>query len=81
MSAGNLPPDRIIQLLIQTETIADKVLQLKQKIIDLDRCRQHNREALRKVERGTEAKFWITIGTNIVELEKSKALDILRNGK
>lgn len=77
---AQLTQKQLVELFIKTERTADKVLQGKQEIVALDRCRQATREAIRNLEKSSQDKAWITLGSNLVKLEKSKALELLRKG-
>lgn len=77
---SNLDQKQLVELLIKTERTADKILQSKQQIVALDRCRQTTREAVRNLDKSTQDKAWITLGSNLIKLEKSKALDLLKKG-
>lgn len=77
---AHLSQKQLVELFIKTERTADKVLQGKQEIVALDRCRQATREAIRNLEKSSQSKAWITLGSNLVKLEKSKALELLRKG-
>lgn len=72
---------KCMEILKSTEEVADQVLVNKQELINLDRRRQQNREAIRELEKNTqEKKVWTTIGSMLVKLERQKALDLLKKG-
>lgn len=73
--------ENVMTILINTEQVADQILQNKQEIILLDKRRQHTREALRSISSTNENKMWITIGSLLVKVEKKKALELLKKGK
>lgn len=72
---------KCMEILKSTEEVADKVLVNKQELINLDRRRQQNREAIRELEKSTDKKVWTTIGSMLVKLDHQKALDLLKKGK
>lgn len=72
-----------MEILKSTEEVADQVLVNKQELINLDRRRQQNREAIRELEKNPEQqekKVWTTIGSMLVKLKREKALELLKNG-
>lgn len=79
MSQGT--SNKSLQLLIETERVADQIMQNKQEIIELDKRRQGNREALRAVEKSDERKAWVTVGPMLVKMGKDKAVQLLSKGK
>lgn len=72
---------KTINLLIETERLADKILQNKQEIVALDKRRQDTREAIRELGKSEEKKAWITVGSMLIEMKKDKALELLQTGK
>lgn len=71
---------QIIELLRNTERVADQVLQNKTEIIELDKRRQSTREAIRNLSKNDDRKVWITIGPILVKMEKPKATELLKKG-
>lgn len=71
---------QIIELLRNTERVADQVLQNKSEIIELDKRRQNTREAIRNLGKNEDRKVWITIGPILVKMEKPKATELLKKG-
>lgn len=71
---------QVIELLQNTERVADKVLQNKTEIVELDKRRQSTREAIRDMGKTDDRKTWITIGPILVKMEKGKALELLKKG-
>lgn len=71
---------KTISLLIETERLADKILQNKQEIVALDKRRQDTREAIRELGKCAGKKAWITVGSMLVEMKKEKALELLQKG-
>lgn len=72
--------EEIVDLLKNTERVADKVIQNKSEIIELDKRRQSTREAIRDLGKTTDTKTWITIGPILVKMGKAKALELLKKG-
>ncbi|ALC41973.1 CG15863 [Drosophila busckii] len=70
--------DKSIQIITQTEELADKILANKHELIELDKRRQQNREALRLIEKSEEEKTWITIGSILVKMKRHKAIELLK---
>lgn len=74
---------KCMEILKSTEEVADKVLVNKQELVNLDRRRQHNREAIRELEKNPEKqekKVWTTVGSMLIKLDRTKALELLRKG-
>ncbi|XP_037823776.1 p53 and DNA damage-regulated protein 1 [Lucilia sericata] len=72
---------KCMEILKSTEEVADQVLVNKQELINLDRRRQQNREAIRELEKNPEQqekKVWTTIGSMLVKLDRQKALELLK---
>ncbi len=72
---------KTINLLIETERLADKILQNKQEIVALDKRRQDTREAIRELGKSEDKKAWITVGSMLIEMKKEKALELLQSGE
>lgn len=72
--------EKTIEILEATERVADKILMNKQEIIELDKRRQANREALREVRKCEERKHWIYVGCLLVEMIREKAVALLEKG-
>lgn len=77
----NQASQKVLEILKDSERLADQVLQNKQEIIELDKRRQSNREAIRNLIKNNEQKVWITIGPILVKMEKEKANQLLQKGK
>lgn len=67
--------------MIETERVADQILQNKQEIIELDKRRQSNREAKRNLEKSSDKKAWVTVGPILVKMTKEKGEKLLEKGK
>lgn len=76
----NSASKKLFKLFIDTERVADQVLQNKQEILELDKRRQTNRVAIRDLGKNEDKKVWITIGPILVKMEKGKAIDLLKKG-
>jgi len=76
------------QLLIsvqEVEECAEDVLSTKQEIIDLDRKRNANREAIRALEKkekehckGSESKSWLAMGNSFFKLPTGCAVEMVK---
>lgn len=71
---------KIVDLIYNTEKIADKILVNKQEIVNYDKKRQGNREALREMKKSTEKKIWITVGSMLIEMERTEAVKVIEKG-
>lgn len=71
---------KVLELLKESERIADQVLQNKQEIIELDKRRQSTREAIRDLGKNSDKSTWITIGSILVKMDKTKANELLKKG-
>lgn len=72
--------DKVLAMLIDTERVADQILVNKQEIVELDKRRQSNREALNELKRTTDTSTWTSIGCAIVKLKKETAIKMLQEG-
>lgn len=73
--------DRVFEIIYNTEKVADKILVNKHELVNWDKKRQGNREALRVLRESSEKKVWITVGSMLVQMERLKAVDVLTKGK
>lgn len=71
---------RIVSCLTNLEEAAEDILTDRQTIIDLDRKRNGNREALRHLKTKGEKKSWINMGTTFFKLETESVEEILKSG-
>lgn len=69
-----------LALLVETERVADQVLQNKQEIVELDKRRQSNREAKRSLEKTGDKKAWVTVGPILVKMPKEKGISLIDKG-
>ncbi len=71
---------RIVTCLTDLEEAAEDILTDRQTIIDLDRTRNGNREALRHLRTKAEKKSWVVMGNTFFKLESESVEDILKKG-
>lgn len=71
---------RIVTCLTDLEEAAEDILTDRQTIIDLDRTRNGNREALRHLKTKADKKSWIVMGNTFFKLEGESVEDILKKG-
>ncbi|KAH8253908.1 hypothetical protein KR032_007534 [Drosophila birchii] len=76
MSKSDL--DKSIELITQTEELADKILANKQELKAMDKRRQDTRQAMRLITKSEDKKVWITIGSMLVKVQREKALELLK---
>lgn len=69
------------EIIFENEKVADQVLQNKQLIVEYDKKRQGNREALRELRKSKEKNVWMTVGSMLIEMERQQAIDVLSDGK
>lgn len=79
MSKSDL--DKSIELITQTEELADLILANKQELQAMDKRRQLTRQAMRQLNKSEDKKVWITIGSMLVKMQREKALDLLKKGE
>uniref|UniRef100_A0A1Q3F6A5 p53 and DNA damage-regulated protein 1 n=1 Tax=Culex tarsalis TaxID=7177 RepID=A0A1Q3F6A5_CULTA len=72
---------KITEILLETERVGDRVLALKQELINLDKRRQETREAIRTVQKNFPdrdgQKVWITVGSMLMKMPRPSALELL----
>lgn len=76
----NQTSQKVLDILKNSERVADQVLQNKQEILELDKRRQSTREAIRDMGKNTDDNVWITVGPILVKMEKTKASNLLKKG-
>nr|XP_039256129.1 p53 and DNA damage-regulated protein 1-like [Styela clava] len=73
--------DSVLKYLTEVEEQAEDILSDKQQIVDLDKRRNMNREALRAIKNGVAApnksKTWLNFGGMFIKLPSSAATDML----
>lgn len=72
---------QVFEIVYKNEEIADKILGNKQELVNWDKKRQGNREALRELRKSDDKKTWITVGSMLVQMKTPKAIEILEKGK
>ncbi len=82
-----MDPEKVQQIISETERAAQKVLTTKDELIALDFRRQKTREALRALKNeisanknSPEKKMWLSLGNLFVKTETSKAHNLLQKG-
>lgn len=78
---ADLGPDKVLAMLIDTERVADQILMNKQEIVELDKRRQGNREALNELKRTKDQSSWTSVGCILVKLKKETAVQMLEEGE
>ena len=75
----------VLKLLTDIERSAEDILSSKQEIVDLDRKRNSNREAIRALEKeakthykGSDSKCWLAMGNSFFRLPNKNAVNLLR---
>merc|ERR1712025_289143 len=75
----------VLKLLTDIEESAEDILSKKQEIIDLDRKRNSNREAIRALEKdgkshykGDNSKCWLAMGNSFFRLPNKNAVNLLK---
>ena len=81
MDLGN---DKLLVYLKEVELAAEDVLSDKQEIVDLDRKRNLNREALRAIDKsckahwqGDASKTWLALGNSFLKVPSKTAIAML----
>lgn len=73
--------EKVLEILMDTERVADQILVNKQEIVELDKRRQSNREALNELKRTGDKSTWTSLGCVIVKLKKDVAVSLLEDSK
>ena len=75
----------VLELLTDLERCAEEILSSKQEIVDLDRKRNSNREAIRALEKeakthykGSDSKCWLAMGNSFFRLPNRNAVNLLK---
>lgn len=71
---------KVYEIILENERVADQILQNKQLIVDYDKKRQGNREALRELRKSEEKNVWMTVGSILIEMERDEAIKALVEG-
>ena len=77
--------DDVLLLLTDLERSAESILAKKQEIVDLDRKRNSNREAIRSLEKsaknhykGDDSRCWLAMGNSFFRLPNKNAVNMLK---
>lgn len=68
---------KVYEIILENERVADQILQNKQLIVEYDKKRQGNREALRELRKSEEKNVWMTVGSMLIEMGRLEAIDVL----
>ncbi|CAO3698566.1 unnamed protein product [Rhizopus microsporus] len=74
MSVAN----QIEQILAEKEHLAEEILINKQAVIDFDRKRNSNREALSHIKKTDEKKLWTFFGDMFIKLPTDKTKELIQ---
>ena len=79
--------EKMLIYLREVEEIAEDILTDKQEIVDLDRKRNSNREALsaldkqaKKSWKGDQTKTWVTMNNCFIQLPNASASSMIQSG-
>ncbi|KAL7327203.1 hypothetical protein PS15p_209431 [Mucor circinelloides] len=72
--------NQIEQTLAAKEHLAEEILINKQAVIDFDRKRNSNREALSKLRKTTDKKTWTFFGDMFIKLPTDKTKVLIEKG-
>lgn len=73
--------DKVYEIVLENERVGDQIMQNKQLIVEYDKKRQGNREALRELRKSDEKNVWMTVGSMLIEMERLKAIEVLSDGE
>jgi chaperonin cofactor prefoldin len=74
-------PSFVVDYLQQVETLAEDVLADRREIIELNKKRDKNREAMRSLMKPTvDKKVWLCSGNMFIKFSKNEATKILERG-
>lgn len=73
--------EKVLQLLIATETVADLILTNQQELVALDSRRHSTREALTQMKKDNAKSVWTQVGVILMKLDRQLAIDLLDKGK
>lgn len=71
---------KICEIIYKSEKVADQVLMNKHELVEWDKKRQGNREAIREMRKSDEKKIWITVGSMLIEMKREEAIDVMEKG-
>jgi chaperonin cofactor prefoldin len=72
---------KINEILYKSEKFADQILMNKQELVEWDKKRQGNREAIREMKKSNEKKVWITVGSMLIEMKREEAIQVMEKGR
>lgn len=73
--------EKVYEIVLENERVSDQIMQNKQLIVEYDKKRQGNREALRELRKSDEKNVWMTVGSMLIEMERLKAIEVLSDGE
>ena len=76
----NQPNQRAYEIILKTERVADQILQNKLELVELDKRRNGNREAIRDFNKCSEKKTWMTVGSILIEMSRNEAIELMKKG-
>ncbi|CAO1355699.1 unnamed protein product [Diamesa hyperborea] len=68
---------KVFEIIYENEKVADQVLVKKHEIVEWDKKRQGNREAIRELRKSEDENVWITVGSMLVQMERIKAIEVI----
>lgn len=71
---------KVFEIIYENEKVADQVLVKKHEIVEWDKKRQGNREAIRELNKTEDENVWITVGSMLIEMERIKAIEVISKG-
>lgn len=71
---------KVFEIIYENEKVADQVLVKKFEIVEWDKKRQGNREAIRELRKSEDENVWITVGSMLVQMERMKAIEVITKG-
>lgn len=71
---------KVFEIIYENEKVADQVLVKKHEIVEWDKKRQGNREAIRELRKSEDENVWITVGSMLVQMERMKAIEVITKG-
>lgn len=72
--------ERVFEIIFKNEKVCDQILANKQELVNWDKKRQGNREALRELRKSEDKKVWITVGSMLIQMERPKAIEVITKG-
>ncbi|CAO1314040.1 unnamed protein product [Diamesa serratosioi] len=68
---------KVFEIIYENEKVADQVLVKKHEIVEWDKKRQGNREAIRELRKTEDENVWITVGSMLIEMDRMKAIEVI----